>query len=357
MSDRTALLDLSYPQLEKLLTSWEEPSYRTQQLWEWLYHSLADDFSQMSNLPRELREKLEEAVTLQPLGVLDQITSPSGLTQKLLLGLADGETIESVLMRYRRRNSVCVSTQVGCAIGCPFCATGQSGFTRNLTPGEIVGQVLHFARLLGMDGQKVTNVVLMGMGEPLANYEAMWQAVEVLHDRRGFNLGARRITISTAGLVPGIQRLSGEELQVGLAISLHAAEDRLRDDLVPLNRRYPLAQLMEACQSYVERTGRRITIEYALIHGINDDIGQAQALGQLLQGLNCQVNFIRLNPILESEWQPSSRKRVGAFQAMLDGYGIRSTVRVRRGIDIQAGCGQLRSRSVGRKLNEPGISN
>jgi len=351
MPDKIALLDLTYAQLRELLASWGEPSFRADQVWGWLYRSLVSDFNQMRNLPKDIRARLGEAAHLQTLTPLAESVSADGLTGKVLFALRDGETIESVFMRYERRRTVCVSTQVGCPIGCPFCATGQSGFARNLTAGEIVEQVLYFAREVrdqenGQQGPDslITNVVFMGMGEPLLNYEATWQAIETLNDARGFGLGARRMTLSTVGVVPGIQKLSQERLQVGLAVSLHAPTDRLRDKLVPLNRRYPLRQLMAACRDYVQNTGRRITFEYALIEGINDSLEQAQQLGRLLEGLTCHVNLIPLNPTIGSPYQPSARKMALAFQRELERRGIPTTMRVGRGIDIQAGCGQLRGR-------------
>jgi len=365
MPDKIALLDLTHAQLRELLTSWGEPPFRADQVWGWLYRSLVSDSNKMRNLPKELRARLGEAAYLQTLTPLAESVSADGLTRKVLFALRDGGTIESVFMRYERRRTVCISTQVGCPIGCPFCATGQSGFTRNLTVGEIVEQVLYFARqLIGDKGSSLTpyplspvpyplsltNVVLMGMGEPLLNYEATWQAIETLNDAKGFGLGARRFTLSTVGLVPGIQRLSQEKLQVGLAVSLHAPTDRLRDKLVPLNRRYPLRRLMAACWDYGQNTGRRITFEYALMEGINDSLEQAQRLGRLLQGsllkvgCSCHVNLIPLNPTIGSPYQPSSRKMALAFQRELERQRIPTTMRVGRGIDIQAGCGQLRGK-------------
>ena len=249
-------------------------------------------------------------------------------------------------MEYDRRQTVCVSSQVGCALGCAFCATGQGGFVRDLRPAEIVDQVLYFERASGARRDAATrraasNVVLMGMGEPLLNYDAVWQAIETWNDHQGLNLGARRITISTAGVVPGIQRLARESLQVGLAISLHAADDKLRDQLVPLNRRYPLSDLLAACREYIAQTGRRITI-VALIDRLNDDVAQAQQLARLLRGLECHVNLIPLNPSPGTASRPSPRHRVQAFQRALADQQIAVTVRLRRGVDIQAGCGQLR---------------
>jgi 23S rRNA (adenine2503-C2)-methyltransferase len=361
--EKTLLLDLTYNQLKELLTSWGEPSYRAGQIWGWLYRSLATDFREMTNLPRELRERLAEATRLQTMKPLDEMVSADGLTRKVLFALRDNQTIESVLMHYERRHTTCISTQVGCPFGCVFCATGQSGFVRNLTPGEIVGQVLYFARKLreGMSNElrerkvalslvprhsSLTNVVFMGMGEPLANYEATWQAIEALTHNEGFNLGARRITISTVGLVPGIRRLAEEGAQIGLAISLHAPTDELRDKLVPINRRYPLNQLVAACHHYTERTGRRISFEYALIHGINDSPEQARQLAQLVDGLLCHVNLIPLNPVPESPYQPSPQGRILAFQAELNRLKVPNTLRVERGVDIQAGCGQLRCQQM-----------
>jgi 23S rRNA (adenine2503-C2)-methyltransferase len=340
--EKTPLLDLTYDQLKGLVTSWGEPAYRADQIWGWLYRSLATDFWEMTNLPKELRERLAEGALSRTMKPLDEMVSVDGLTHKVLFALRDNQTIESVLMDYERRHTACISTQVGCAVGCVFCATGQSGFVRNLTAGEIVEQVLYFAHFLKVRGERVTNVVLMGMGEPLANYEATWQAIEILTHDEGFNLGARRVTISTVGLVPGIRRLAEEGVQIGLAISLHAPTDELRDKLVPINRRYSLTQLMAACRHYVERTGRRISFEYALIHGINDSPEQARQLAHLLNGLVGHVNLIPLNPVSESPYQPSSRDRILAFQAELNRSKVPNTLRVERGVDIQAGCGQLR---------------
>ncbi|MBM4431569.1 MAG: 23S rRNA (adenine(2503)-C(2))-methyltransferase RlmN [Chloroflexi bacterium] len=342
--ERTRLTDLSYEQLESWVTERGEPPFRARQLFEWVYRSLVFDPAAMTNLPLGLRRRLLDQAVVQALEPVDAITSANGLTTKVLLRLPDEETIEAVLMRYEGRQTVCISSQVGCALGCPFCATGQTGFTRNLYSGEIVDQVLYFAQQLQGQGASVSNVVFMGMGEPLANYDQVWRAVQILNDQRGFALGARRITISTAGLVPGIRRLAQKGLPVGLAVSLHAADDALRDQLVPVNKRYPLGQLVPACQRYAQRTGRRVSFEYALIRGINDDPGQANRLGQLLRGLLCHVNLIPLNPTEGCGYQSADRERVMAFRHELNRMGIPNTVRLARGLDIEAGCGQLRSR-------------
>ena len=344
MTEQILLTDLSYDELESWVAEQGEPSFRARQLFEWAYRSLVSDFAAMTNLPLGLRQKLAGLTVIQSLSPLEAVTSADGLTTKVLLQLRDGETIESVLMRYEGRQSVCVSSQVGCALSCPFCATGQGGFKRNLSPGEIVEQVLYFARQLLAQNLTISNVVLMGMGEPLANYEATWQAIRILNDPRGFKLGARRFTISTAGMVPGIQRMAQEKLEVGLAVSLHAANDALRNRLVPLNKRYPLSELIAACREYVEHTSRRVSFEYALIQSVNDDPQQARELGQLLRGLLCHVNLIPLNPTADCTYRPASRDRIMAFRRELNGIGIPNTVRLGRGADIQAGCGQLCSR-------------
>jgi len=339
------LYDLDLPALQSLLENWGQPAYRARQLWEWLYVHLAIDFDQMSNLPQPLRERLAAETMVGAPQVVDALQSSDGETHKDLLRLNDGETVEAVLMRYRGRRTACISTQVGCAIGCAFCATGQMGFRRNLTSGEIVAQALHFARILRTEGERLTNVVLMGMGEPLLNYEASLVAIRRLIDPRGLKLGQRHITLSTVGIVPGINRLAGEGLQITLAISLHAATDPLRDQLVPINRRYGLDVLFEACYRYVERTGRRVSFEWALIEGVNDTPEQAQALAARLKGLLAHVNLIPLNPTPGYEGRSPSQTALDAFTAELNRYHIPHTVRVRRGGDIQAGCGQLRQRN------------
>ncbi|HEY74883.1 MAG TPA: 23S rRNA (adenine(2503)-C(2))-methyltransferase RlmN [Thermoflexia bacterium] len=353
MTEPISLYDLDFPALRSLVEGWGEPAYRARQLWEWLYVHLADNFDRMTNLPKALRRRLAEETTVGAPEVVDTLVSSDGQTRKDLLRLRDGETVEVVLMRYERRRTVCVSTQVGCSIGCAFCATGQAGFRRNLTAGEIVAQVLHFARVLRAEGERVTNVVLMGMGEPLLNYEASLAAIRRLIDPQGFRLGQRHITLSTVGVVPGIDRLAREGLQITLAVSLHAATDDLRDRLVPINRKYPLDDLFAACHRYVERTGRRISFEWALIAGVNDTTVQAEALAARLGGLLAHVNLIPLNPTPGYEGHPSPPEAIAAFTAVLDRRRIPYTVRLRRGIEIQAGCGQLRHRNLARRPRCP----
>jgi len=344
-----SLTDFSSAQLEELVAGLGAPAYRAKQVQHWVYSGLAASFDEMANLPKGLRQRLSDAVSLHAVTSKYEAISRDG-TVKMLFSLHDGRTIESALMRYstaagRSRNTVCVSTQVGCPIGCPFCATGQQGYERNLTPGEIIDQVLYYARRLrDQDGSAVDNVVFMGMGEPFLNFDALWQAVEMLNSPQGFGLGARQMTISTAGIVPGIRRLMKQGLQVGLAVSLHAADDDLRDRLVPVNRKYPLEKLMAACREYVEATGRRVSFEYALFEGLNDSEEDARALAKLVKGMICHVNLIAGNPTSDTGFRASGKGAVLAFQAELQQRHIPCTLRVRRGIDIEAGCGQLRSR-------------
>jgi len=343
-------LDLKYSELEDLLADWGEPSYRAGQIWEWVYKHLTDDFQSMTNLPKELRRKLEESFYIKTLEPVETLESADGSTRKVLFRLLDGETIESVFMLYQRRRTVCVSTQVGCPIGCSFCATGRSGFRRNLKPGEIIEQVLHFAREtrknLGNSMKPITNVVFMGMGEPFLNYEATIQAIRTLNDQKGFNLGARRFTVSTVGIVPGIRRLAEEGLQVELAVSLHAPNDEIRDRLVPINKGYPIKRLLIACQEYIKRTNRRITFEYVLIDGVNDNIRHAREVASLLGDMLCHVNLIPMNPIPGVSMRPPPKHRVLAFEEELKRLGISVTLRTSKGADIQAGCGQLRLRNL-----------
>jgi 23S rRNA (adenine2503-C2)-methyltransferase len=295
----------------------------------------------MTDIPRELQRRISETFTFTALKTLATARSDDGTTEKVLFSLSDNQLIEAVLMRYQRRRTVCVSTQVGCAMGCIFCATGQMGLERNLTTGEIVEQVIHFARYLANEDQRVTNLVIMGMGEPFHNYQAAMQAIEKLNDPTGFKFGARRITISTIGIVPMIKRFSQEKYQVNLAVSLHGATNELRSKLVPINQRYPLDELIPSCQEYIQHTGRRITFEWALIHEVNDGLDQAQALVDLIQGLNCHVNLIQLNPTQGYAGRTTSKERAKSFHAFLTNHKVPCTIRARQGVDINAGCGQL----------------
>lgn len=346
------LLNLSKNELRDFITSWGAPAYRAAQIDRWTYRELVTNFGAMTDLPRDFRARLNESARVCAPRAIAETTSADGLTRKALLQLDDQQTIEAVLMLYPdapnspqleeprgiKRRTVCISTQVGCPIGCPFCATGQAGYIRNLTPGEIVAQVLHFARV----ASPLTNVVIMGMGEPFVKFDVTWQAITSLTDSARFGMGARRITVSTAGEIPGIERLAREHSQINLAISLHAPDDELRDALVPLNRKYPLRDLMRAARAYTEQTRRRVTFEYALMDGVNDKPEQARALAQMLRGLLCHVNLIPLNPTAASPYQRSPYERVKAFEKILLDANTPTTLRVEKGIEIAAGCGQLR---------------
>ena len=348
-SERIRLLDLTREQLRQQLAAWGQPAYRAEQIRQWLYRRVAADPAEMTDLPAELRRRMAEEAQVQLMEPAVETASRDGLTTKTLFRLVDGQLIEAVLMRYDRRRTVCISSQAGCAMGCAFCATAQMGLQRNLTPGEIVDQVLYFERWLRThltDAGGISNIVVMGMGEPLANYTNLWRALHDLVEADGFGLGARHITVSTVGLVPGIDRFAEEPLQVNLAVSLHSPNDDLRSQLVPINLRYPIAEVMAACRRYVDRTHRRITFEYALMRNVNDSRSLAEELAALLQGLLCHVNLIPLNPVAGSPFQPSRREDADAFVAILRSHGIATTLRARRGIDIDAGCGQLRARAV-----------
>jgi 23S rRNA (adenine2503-C2)-methyltransferase len=338
------LYALDQPQLTALLAEWGEPAFRARQVWEWLYARRVGTFDAMTNLPKALRQRLQETCQLGSLEVVLEQSSSDG-TRKRLYRLEDGQLIESVLMPYDdHRRTACISSQAGCAMGCVFCATGQMGFARNLTSAEIFEQAMWFARELEAEGDRLSNVVLMGMGEPFHNYDATLAAVRRLMNDLG--IGARHITISTVGLAPQIRRFADEDLQVTLAVSLHKATDEARAALMPVNKRWNLEALLEACHYYVQRTNRRITFEWASIAGENDTAEEAHALGRLLRGLLCHVNIIPLNPTGGYAGMPSDLGTIRAFIDILATYGVPATVRVRRGIDIDAGCGQLKSRVI-----------
>ena len=361
------ITDLTPVQISELVTTMGEPDYRATQLRHWIYRELALSFEDMTDLPKPFRSRLTRETRLRSINPVYQVEGRDG-TIKTLFALADGRNIEAALMSYRSgqgrpRYTVCVSTQVGCPIGCPFCATGQQGFERNLSQGEIIDQVLYFAKAarercgaanntpIDSDSH-ITNIVLMGMGEPLANYNAVLKAIRILLSPRDFGIGARSITISTAGLIPQMKQLSQERLQLGLAISLHASDNVLRSKLVPINETYPLEQLLPVCHEYFNTSHRRISFEYVLFKGLNDSDNQARSLAGLLTRLNSHVNLIPANYTADDCFRPPPRSRVLAFQRELQRLHIPCTVRQRKGLDIDAGCGQLRSRLHGKSLKD-----
>ena len=360
---KTDLLSLTLPQLQQWFVERGEPPFRAKQLYGWLYQRLVSDFSAMTNLPQSLRSQLAQEASIGPMIVRSEQHSKDDRTRKILLELDDGKLIESVLMLYppigesSARATVCVSTQAGCAFGCTFCATGQMGFDRHLTAGEIVAQVLFFARELrdapwsakGLPGSTpidhITNIVLMGMGEPLHNYDNVLQALRILNNLDGFNLGARHMTVSTVGLVPAIRKLSQEPLQVNLAISLHAPTDELRGQTMPINKKYPLEELLAACKDYISATGRQVTFEYVLLAGVNDTAEYAHLLSELLVPLKqfAHVNCIPVNAT-SADYKSPSGESIRAFRNILFEHGVSNSVRAERGDDIAAACGQLRTR-------------
>ncbi len=376
------LYDMTLADLEVLIRDWGMPAFRARQIYRQLYINLVDNPVMMTDLPFSLRGRLATEIALGGLRLVRTQVADGGITRKALFALPDGAVIETVLMIYPDRATVCISTQAGCAMGCVFCATGTLGLLRNLSAGEMVEQALWASRELRRwqaaggevpsladfrdDGarwwadapapvrqlSRISNIVFMGMGEPFANYDHWWAAVQRLHDPQGFNMGARSMTVSTVGLVSGIRRLAGEGLPINLAISLHAPDDALRSTLIPINDRFPIADLLAATREYTARTGRRVSFEYVLLQGRNDYPHQALALAKLLRGhtaegadrgvpLLCHVNLIPWNPVPGSPLGRSERLRVAAFQQVLVDYGVACTVRVERGAEIAAACGQL----------------
>lgn len=375
-----SLYELSPEKLRQQLKDWGEPTFHCEQIWRWVFGRHAQRIDDMSDLSKSLRTRLNNTYTLGRMTAVAETQSTDGWTRKWLLRMPDGSEVETVLMEYEgARRTACISTQAGCGIGCSFCATGQMGFVRNLSVGEILEQVIWVARVL--DGQtdtndrptisandtaiqhnngllastRLTNIVFMGMGEPFANYRNLMEATHRLvepDEKGGFGLGARKITVSTVGLVPGIHRFAGEDLQLNLAVSLHAATDELRNTLVPINKRYPLRDLSHAVHDVIKKTNRRVSIEWALIDGVNDTAEQAAALVQfVLNTYNWKeehrhmlhVNLIPLNPTAGYSGRVSSRMHIQRFRDVLDHAGIPQTLRVRRGVDIRAGCGQLKA--------------
>lgn len=329
--------DLILKKLENIIKGWGRPAFHARQIFSWIYKKGIQDFEQMKDLPLDLRKQLKENFSLSSLKLIKSVQSKDG-TEKFLLELKDGNLIEAVTIPTAKRVTGCVSTQAGCKFGCLFCASGLLGYKRNLTTGEILNEVLY------LRNKKLTHLVFMGMGEPLDNYDNVTKAIRIINSPESFNIGARRITISTCGIIPGIERLSDEGLQIELSVSLHAADDKTRTQIMPVNKKYPLKDLMLACKEYVKKTNRQITFEYILIKGVNSDLQSAKNLSRILKGLNCKVNLIPSNVVRECKIEPPNKLDILFFRDNLKNEGINVTLRKPRGEDIEAACGQLRLR-------------
>lgn len=332
---------------EKMISMGEKP-FKGKQLYEWLHKKTAETYEEMTNLSENLRKKLEQEEPLTQLEVVEVQTSKIDGTQKYLFRLADGNVIESVCMRYKYGNSVCISSQVGCRMGCRFCASTLGGLTRNLLPSEMLEQIY---RIQNLTGERVSNVVVMGTGEPMDNYDNLIRFIKILSDEKGQNLSQRNITVSTCGIVPRIRQLAEEGLTITLALSLHAPNNEKRKELMPIANKYSLEEVIPACAYYFEKTGRRLTFEYSLVGGKNDSEEDARELAQLISGLNCHVNLIPVNPIKERDYVQSDKKVIANFKNKLEKYKINVTIRREMGRDIDGACGQLRKSYLDKREN------
>lgn len=332
------LLDYTLDELKVWMSENGESTFRGKQILSWIYKGVMD-FKGMKNIPKSLINKLEENFTIIMPEIVEVYKSELDGTEKFLLGFSDGNLIESVLMRYKHGNSICISTQVGCRMGCKFCASTIEGRVRNLTTGEMLSEVIAVQNYIG---ERISNIVLMGSGEPLDNYDNVIKFLEMVSADYGLNIGQRHITLSTCGIVPKIYELADKELSITLAISLHAFSDDKRKEIMPIANKYAISELLEACKYYLNKTNRRITFEYALVKGVNDGVEDAKALGKLLKGMLCHVNLIPVNEIKENTFKRSSKKAIDDFSEILKNHGIEVTTRREMGSDINAACGQLR---------------
>lgn len=334
---------MTLPELKTELEAMGERAFRAKQIYQWIHVRLASGFGEMTDLSKELRGRCEERFSYTSLQTVEVQESGLDGTKKFLFGLADGNVVESVWMKYKHGNSVCISSQVGCRMGCRFCASTLDGLERNLTPAEMLDQVYSMQRLTG---ERVSNVVVMGTGEPLDNYDNLLRFLKLLTDENGLHISQRNITVSTCGIVPGMRRLAEEGLQITLALSLHATTDEKRKRLMPIANRYSIAELMDACAFYFEQTGRRLTFEYSLVGGVNDTEEDAQELTALAKPLGCHINLIPVNPIKERDFVQSTGKQIRAFKNRLEKNGINATIRREMGRDIDGACGQLRHKTL-----------
>jgi len=337
------IVSLSFDELKIELESIGEKAFRAKQIYEWLHEKLVDSFDEMTNLSKALRETLDSQYRIPMVKMVERQISKIDGTNKFLFQLEDGHVVESVLMRYKHGNSVCISSQVGCRMGCKFCASTIGGLERNLLPAEMVGEIYQIQKI---SGERVANVVVMGSGEPLDNYDNFVRFVHLLSDEHGLHISQRNITISTCGIVPNMKRLADEQLQITLALSLHGSTQEKRKVLMPIANKYELPDVLEACDYYFEKTGRRITFEYSLVHGVNDRDEDAEELIEILKHRNCHLNLIPVNPIKERNFEKPSRKSAENFKNKLEKSGINVTIRREMGSDIDGACGQLRRRYV-----------
>ena len=340
------IVSLSFDELKIEMEGIGEKAFRAKQIYEWLHVKLVDSFDEMTNLSKALREKLDSHYRIPMVKMVERQISKIDGTNKFLFQMEDGHVVESVLMRYKHGNSVCISSQVGCRMGCKFCASTIGGLERNLLPAEMVREIYQIQKI---SGERVANVVVMGSGEPLDNYDNFVRFVHLLSDEHGLHISQRNITISTCGIVPNMKRLAEEQLQITLALSLHGSTQEKRKVLMPIANKYELPDVLEACDYYFEKTGRRITFEYSLVHGVNDRDEDANELIDILKHRNCHINLIPVNPIKERSFEKPSRKSAENFKNKLEKNGINVTIRREMGSDIDGACGQLRRRYVERK--------
>ncbi|MCD7033829.1 23S rRNA (adenine(2503)-C(2))-methyltransferase RlmN [Metabacillus sp. GX 13764] len=340
---KPSIYSLELDELKSWLEEKGEKAFRAAQIFDWLYIKRASSFEEMSNLPKELRTKLDEEFVITPLKTLIQQTSNDG-TMKFLFELHDGYSIETVLMRHEYGNSICVTTQVGCRIGCTFCASTLGGLKRNLEAGEIVSQVVKVQQALDQTGERVSSVVIMGIGEPFDNYEEMLSFLKIINHDKGLNIGARHITVSTSGIIPKIYKFADEKTQINFAISLHAPNNEIRSKLMPINKAYKLPDLMEAVKYYIDKTGRRISFEYGLFGGVNDQVEHAEELADLVKDIKCHINLIPVNYVPERDYVRTPREQIFRFEKTLKERGVNVTIRREQGHDIDAACGQLRAK-------------
>ena len=344
--DKKDIRSYTFEELKTEMESIGEKAFRTKQIYEWLHVKLVDSFDEMTNLSKTLREKLDAGYRITKVSMLERQISQIDGTNKFLFELEDGHVVESVLMKYKHGNSVCISSQVGCRMGCRFCASTIGGLERNLLPSEMLGEIYQIQKI---SGERVSNIVVMGTGEPLDNYDNFVKFVRLLSDEKGLHISQRNITISTCGIVPNMKRLAEEGLQITLALSLHGSTQEKRTVLMPIANKYELPDVLEACDYYFEKTGRRITFEYSLVHGVNDRDEDANELIEILKYRNCHINLIPVNPIKERDFQKPSRKSAENFKNKLEKSGINVTIRREMGSDIDGACGQLRRRFVEKK--------